>query len=149
MYSLQALLLWPFLLHHFTEIEFLQNNSVIQSRPDPSFPCEGAGSARIIYGRFLAPKDWNFSTHTNLQLSVDALYTTHDLACGLHIKSFCFMFVLFETLSIVMILGVSSTENAIFDKCKKKFKIFSNSRDCNKKHWNKHLRWNTNWVHAF
>ena len=28
------------------------------------------------------------------------------------------MFVLFETLSIVVILGVSSTENAIFDKYK-------------------------------
>ena len=27
--------------------------------------------------------------------------------------------------------------------------IFGIIRDCNRKHWNKQLRWNTNWVHAF
>ena len=32
----KALLLRPFLLHHFTKFKFLQNNLMIQSMPDPS-----------------------------------------------------------------------------------------------------------------
>ena len=30
----------------------------------------------------------------------------------------------------------------------KQMEFLSISRDCNKKLWNKQLRWNTNWVHA-